>query len=68
MKVRFTNLMQIDNEDLEKASTNGFARFAGINVGYLHRIKRNQVVISESMYNKIITLLTNYLNVVNSKK
>lgn len=62
MKVKFSEIKQIDNSGLDEVSTNGFARFANMNVSFVHRIKRNQVVISEDLYNKINTLLTNYRN------
>lgn len=64
MMVKF--LKQIESP-LEQVSTNGFARFANMNVGFVHRIKRNQVVISEALYEKINTLLTEYINMLNSK-
>jgi len=67
MLVKF--LKQINDSPLETLSTNGIARYAGRvgensfrNVAFVHRIKRNQVVISEALYIKLNTLLTSYIN------
>jgi len=51
-----------DNTSMEGISINGFARYMRVSPSYISKIKNNKVVLSEKMYNKIITLLTEYRN------
>lgn len=62
MKVRMTKLIEINDTQLESVPLMEFSRFAGMNASYLCRVKKNQLVISEAMYNKIRKHLTNFVN------
>lgn len=61
MKVRKSQLIEIDQPNFKYLTTTKFSKFSGINAGFLYRVKHGQVVISESLYNKINTSLTNFV-------
>jgi hypothetical protein len=60
MKVRISNVIEINNTDLDSVPLMKFSRFSGMSAAYLCRVRKNQVVISERMYNKILKHLTNF--------
>ncbi len=62
MKVRMTKLMEINDTLLESVPLMEFSRFSGMSAAYLCRVKKNQIVVSEAMYNKIRKHLTDFIN------
>jgi hypothetical protein len=60
MKVRVSKVIEINNTDLDSVPLMKFSRFSGMNPAYLCRVRKNQVVISEKMYEKILQHLTKY--------
>jgi transcriptional regulator with XRE-family HTH domain len=51
-----------DNTSMENIPVNSFARYMRVSPSYISRIKNNKVILSEKMYEKIISLLTEYRN------
>lgn len=51
-----------DNTSMENIPVNSFARYMRVSPSYISRIKNNKVRLSEKMYEKIITLLTEFRN------
>ena len=62
MKVRMTKLMEINDTLLESVPLMEFSRFSGMSAAYLCRVKKNKIVISEEMYDKIKKHLTDFIN------
>ena len=62
MKVRMTKLIEINDTQLDSVPLMEFSRYSGMNASYLCRVKKNQIVISEAMYNKIKKYLTKFVN------
>ncbi len=62
MKVRMTKLMEINDTLLESVPLMEFSRFSGMSAAYLCRVKKNKIVVSEAMYNKIRKHLTDFIN------
>jgi transcriptional regulator with XRE-family HTH domain len=51
-----------DNTSMENIPVNSFARYMRVSPSYISRIKNNKVILSEKMYEKIISLLTEFRN------
>ena len=60
--VRKSQLIEVSDSGIEFVPLMAFSRFAKMSPAYLCRIKKNKVVVSERLYNKINTLLTNFRN------
>jgi hypothetical protein len=54
--------MEINDTLLESVPLMEFSRFSGMSAAYLCRVKKNQIVVSEAMYNKIRKHLTDFIN------
>jgi hypothetical protein len=61
MKVRKSHIEVIDEPMLNKVPLMKFADYMHMSVSFMSRIKNNKVVISESLYNKVISCLTNFV-------
>lgn len=51
-----------DTKSMEYLNINAFARYMRVSPSYISKIKNNKVVVSEKMYEKLITLLTEFRN------
>jgi hypothetical protein len=54
--------MEINDTLLESVPLMEFSRFSGMSAAYLCRVKKNKIVVSEAMYNKIRKHLTDFIN------
>lgn len=60
MLVRKTELIEVKDSGLESVPLMAFSRHAQMSPAFLCRIKKNKVVVSEALYNKILGLLTSF--------
>ena len=62
MIVRKTELIEINDSLLESVPLKKFSIFSGMALSSLSLIKHNKRVISEELYVRILTHLTNFVN------